>query len=153
MKEILNEEDDPSDAQVKPGVNFTNMFMCAFYVQRSLKRQKIVKSISVFLLFWNLVSFSSTFYTSLFYISLFSSYVLAFAKVQKHIHTKKRKRKLLLKLSTGCAKAAHKTLVKCQFTKILQATFLYETFCRSLTYVTFWLCYFLAKIYWHLSCS
>jgi len=44
MKEILNEEDDPSDAQVKPGVNFTNMFTCTFYVQRSLKSQKTVKS-------------------------------------------------------------------------------------------------------------
>ncbi len=48
MKEILNEEDDPSDAQVKPGVNFTNMFMCSFYMQRSQKRQKTDKSSAYF---------------------------------------------------------------------------------------------------------
>ncbi len=55
------------------------------------------------------------------------------------------------------AKAAHKMLVKLtpgvNFTNILGAAFLYESFLCSFYVLTIWVCTFLAKGFWCKSCS
>jgi len=39
------------------------------------------------------------------------------------------------------------------FTNILQAAFLYKSSLRSFYVLTIWICNFLAKGFWHKSCS